>query len=121
MGSQPSNVKIHPLDNVGIALRTLTKGEQLGSVTALENVTAGHKIAVRAIRAGEPVIKYGYSIGTATLDIQAGEHVHTHNLKSSLRGELSLQASQSEPPEQLAPPDEVVTAGPDHEAEEIDA
>jgi altronate hydrolase len=43
-------------------------------------VPAGHKVAVRAIRAGEAVKRYGQIIGFASRDIQPGEHVHTHNL-----------------------------------------
>jgi len=43
-------------------------------------VPAGHKVAVRRVRAGEPVRKYGQIIGFATRDIAPGEHVHTHNL-----------------------------------------
>ena len=42
----------------------------------------GHKIAARAITMGEKIVKYGAPIGSATRDIAAGEHVHTHNLQS---------------------------------------
>ena len=44
----------------------------------------GHKYALRDIKKGEAVIKYGYPIGTAAADIAAGEHVHTHNLATAL-------------------------------------
>ena len=44
----------------------------------------GHKYAVRAIKKGEAVIKYGFPIGRATADIPAGAHVHTHNLETAL-------------------------------------
>lgn len=47
-------------------------------------VPAGHKVARRAIPQGELVIKYGEAIGRATRDIQAGEWVHSHNLRSHL-------------------------------------
>ena len=53
------------------------------------NLSNGHKYAVRDITKGENIIKYGYPIGHATEDIKAGEHVHTHNLKTNLSGELS--------------------------------
>lgn len=46
----------------------------------------GHKYAVRDIKKGEKVIKYGFSIGIAVQDITAGEHIHTHNLKTALSG-----------------------------------
>ena len=51
----------------------------------LEN---GHKYAIRPIRAGENVIKYGNPIGHALQDIQPGEQVHTHNLATNLSGKI---------------------------------
>ena len=42
----------------------------------------GHKVATRAIAAGEKVVKYGAPIGSAMRAIAQGEHVHTHNLRS---------------------------------------
>ena len=52
------------------------------------NLEDGHKYALRDIRAGENVIKYGNPIGHATEDIAKGQHVHTHNLKTNLSGNL---------------------------------
>ena len=51
---------LHPLDNVGVLIR------------ARDPIPAGHKIALRAIRAGEKVMKYGNPIGIATADIREG-------------------------------------------------
>ena len=53
------------------------------------NLEDGHKYALRDIKAGEDIIKYGNPIGHATCDIKAGEHVHTHNVKTNLSGNLS--------------------------------
>ncbi len=61
---------IHKLDNVEI------------------NLENGHKYALREISAGENIIKYGNPIGHATQDIKAGEHVHSHNVKTNLSGNL---------------------------------
>jgi (2R)-sulfolactate sulfo-lyase subunit alpha len=47
-----------------------------------EAVPLGHKIALRDIKKGEKVVEYGEVIGAATKPIGAGEHVHTHNLKT---------------------------------------
>ncbi len=47
-----------------------------------QDLNLGHKVAMRAISAGEKIIKYGVSIGSATRAIQAGEHVHLHNMQS---------------------------------------
>jgi len=52
------------------------------------NIEDGHKYAVRDIALGENIIKYGHPIGHATCDIQKGEHVHTHNLKTNLSGKI---------------------------------
>ena len=48
------------------------------------NLETGHKWAIRDIKEGENIIKYGCPIGHATCDIKQGEHVHTHNLKTNL-------------------------------------
>lgn len=52
------------------------------------NIENGHKYAVCDIAAGENIIKYGQPIGYALCDIKKGDHVHTHNLKTSLSGKL---------------------------------
>ena len=84
-------------DNVATALVALEPGQAValdaGSLTPRERIPSGHKIALVAIAAGEPVIKYGQPIGLATSAIQAGDHVHTHNLSSTRgRGDLELRA-----------------------------
>ena len=55
------------------------------TVTVIGDVPYGHKIAVRDIKKGELIIKYGEEIGAATKDILKGEYVHVHNLEA-LRG-----------------------------------
>ena len=52
------------------------------------NLEDGHKYALRDIKSGEDIIKYGNPIGHATVDIKKGEHVHTHNVKTNLSGNL---------------------------------
>ncbi len=52
------------------------------------NLEDGHKYALRDIKCGEDIIKYGNPIGHATCDIKQGEHVHTHNVKTNLSGNL---------------------------------
>ncbi len=84
-------VRITGQDTVAVALKPLKAGETVsfgaGSVTLREDLPMGHKAALRDIRKGEPVIKYGFPIGEATEDIPAGAHVHTHNLRTLLSGE----------------------------------
>ncbi len=75
---------INPLDNVAVVLRPFTKGEKIENVVLLEDIPQAHKIALKQIHQGENVIKYGSPIGHATVDIHAGEHVHTHNVATNL-------------------------------------
>lgn len=56
-------------------------------VTAAQEIPQFHKIAVKAVRTGADVIKYGERIGYATRDISVGEHVHTQNLDNQVREE----------------------------------
>jgi hypothetical protein len=83
-------------DNVGTALEPLEAGRSIAlngtSIVIGAPIPRGHKVALARIRAGQPVIKYGSSIGVATADIAPGAHVHTHNLASE-RGRGDLAAS----------------------------
>jgi len=83
---------LHRADNVATLLSQASEGEAIslfgeaeGEVRAASPIPRGHKVALRPIRKGEPVFKYGEPIGVATSDILPGEHVHVHNL-SGLRG-----------------------------------
>lgn len=80
-----SHIRIHANDDVVIARRQLLSGTVLAGegVTVSGLIPAGHKIAVRAIAAGQPVRRYNQIIGTATRPIAAGQHVHSHNLAFS--------------------------------------
>jgi hypothetical protein len=96
-------------DNVATALEALEPGRVLDfggtALSVAEAIAPGHKIALRAIPAGQPVIKYGSPIGIASIDIPAGAHVHTHNL-SSTRGRGDLDAAAVTEPRLAEPPDD---------------
>ena len=81
-------LRVHLRDNVLVALRDLQPGETVRSANeqliAKSFIPRGHKLATTPIGAGSPVTKYGWPIGLATQDIAAGEHVHTHNLATTL-------------------------------------
>ena len=79
---------INPLDNVAVALCNLQKGGIYEGVTLAEDVAKGHKFALRDIKKGENIIKYGSPIACATADIKKGGHVHTHNAKTNLSENL---------------------------------
>ena len=77
----PQTVRLHPTDNVITAITALGLEVDCEGISVKEAIPRGHKIATKAIRAGEPVFKYAQIIGYASHDIAAGDHVHTHNLE----------------------------------------
>lgn len=101
-------IVISERDNVATALEALSVGQTFTlaahAVTVQEAINSGHKIALVRIGRGDAVIKYGSPIGTATVEIAAGAHVHTHNLSSDRgRGDLQTPAP-TEPVARLAEP-----------------
>ena len=88
-------IKIHPLDQVAVALRPLERGIILRvgdmDVELLEEIPQGHKFALTDIEAGAPVLKYGARIGYAKEEIKKGAWVHVHNLKTALGEMLEYQ------------------------------
>lgn len=82
--------QIEKQDNVATLLQDAVKFERIvvrgaGSgitLSAIESIRAGHKVAQQPIAAGERVIKYGFPIGEATREILPGEWVHLHNCRS---------------------------------------
>ena len=76
----------HPQDNCLIACAPLAAGTRLltadGELVLPAAVALGHKVARHALRNGEQVLRYGAVIGSVTADVAAGEHLHTHNLRS---------------------------------------
>ena len=95
-------IRINPSDNVAVALADISKGSVKTidgiEVTFLDDVKRGHKVALSDIKAGSPVIKYGFSIGNAQADIPKGSWVHTHNLKTGLGELLEYRYNKVETP-----------------------
>lgn len=90
-------------DNTGTVIsREMTKGRmveievdgEIRSIEVLKDIPYGHKIAVRPIKKGDTILKYGLSIGTALEDIPSGDHVHIHNIESN-RGRGDLFAKEN--------------------------
>jgi altronate hydrolase len=75
---------MHPSDNVLVACRSLPQGQVLRvgdhQVSTARPIPVGHKVALSCIGPGAAVVRYGEFIGRARCRIDAGEHVHTHNL-----------------------------------------
>lgn len=81
--------QINGSDNVAVLLDDAASGEVItvigdfnDSITLHESIEYGHKVALKSIAGGEPIIKYGIRIGSATAPIKAGENVHLHNCAS---------------------------------------
>lgn len=74
---------LHPNDNVLVAKTALSLGQEIPElgVRARAQVPAGHKIAARRIAEGEQVKKYDTVIGVAMRELEAGDYVHSHNLR----------------------------------------
>ncbi len=83
-----------------VALRNLQPGEQLPignlEVVVREPIPAGHKLAILTVASQQPVIKFGWPIGLASRAIEAGQHVHSHNLRCD--HVMDLQAIATEIP-----------------------
>jgi altronate hydrolase len=93
-------VRIHPDDNVAIAVDPLAIGDVFTIDHAREartEIPAGHKVALARIAQGDIVMKYGFPIGRATADIEPGEWVHSHNLGTALSGAVDYQWSAPAP------------------------
>jgi altronate hydrolase len=73
-------IRLHAADDVLIARAQLISGTSVEGIPVKGMIPPGHKIATRALAAGEPVRRYNQIIGFASRPIAAGEHVHTHNL-----------------------------------------
>lgn len=77
-------IKIHPQDNVAVALHEIPTGTYFAGVTAQQTIPQGHKMALTPLAESTAVIKYGFPIGHTTAAVQAGEWVHTHNMATNL-------------------------------------
>ncbi len=76
---------LDPSDTVLICIADGHMGDKVNidsEITLKQEVTIGHKIARNDAKAGSKVLKYGVPIGSLIKDVKAGEHVHTHNMKS---------------------------------------
>ncbi len=80
-------IRLNPKDNVGVVIQEVVPGDEVDFdnglvVKALDSIRVPHKMAVKDIKTGDYVIKYGEIMGYATKDIPAGSHVHDHNCDS---------------------------------------
>lgn len=92
-------LRLAPQDNIAVATTDVAAGEDVvldGQVVrALDRIATGHKIAVMPIAAGAKIMKFACPIGSATVDIPVGCHVHTHNVKSDYIPTFTLEKGQT--------------------------
>jgi len=79
-------------DTVGVATVDIKSGEAVQGlymdtrepiqIKALKDIPLGHKIALKDMKVGDTVMKYGHDIGKVVSDIRTGDYVHIHNLKT---------------------------------------
>ncbi len=102
-------IRLDPNDNVVVARANVAAGTHVPSegVTTREEIPAGHKIAVRALRKGDPILKYNTVIGFASEDVPTGTRVHSHNISfgdklKDYRYSQDYRATDLLPPEKRA-------------------
>ncbi|MDR7871543.1 MAG: UxaA family hydrolase [Tissierellaceae bacterium] len=85
-------LKVNEKDNVAVVFSEEAKigvdlfvRDHKGDIQVIKlksDIPYGHKVAVKPIKTGDPIFKYGEEIGVATINIETGEHTHVHNLDS---------------------------------------
>ena len=92
-------ILLGPDDNVVVVRRRIEAGSLVRiagcDVSQAKDIPLGHKLAPRPISRGDKIIKYGAPIGSATVDIGPGEHVHVHNMKSDYTATHTLDEARA--------------------------
>tara|TARA_Y100001970_G_scaffold290239_1_gene423175 strand:+ start:1345 stop:1632 length:288 start_codon:yes stop_codon:yes gene_type:complete len=90
---QPDLIIHDEKDNVGVVvIETTKKGQECNAwimendksikVSSINEVPLGHKIALKDLKEGDTILKYGHDIGKVVKPIKKGDHVHVHNVKT---------------------------------------
>ena len=107
-------IRITPGDTVAVAIEDLSKGDVLHvdslSLRLLQDIPAGHKVALHDCRVGDDIIKYGYPIGHAVRAIAAGDWVNEKNIKTNLEG-IQTYVYTPQPPASLPEKEEMTFKG----------
>lgn len=91
--SEIIGLKVNEKDNVAVVFSEEAKEDSvvgvrdekgdMKEIKLISEIPYGHKVAIKFIKTGEPVYKYGEEIGLATRDIEIGEHTHVQNVESN--------------------------------------
>ena len=97
-------IQINPADNVVVAVKDLQTGVSLDingrTIVVLQDIPAGHKVALQDFKEGDHVIKYGAPIGHAREVITTGSWVNEKNIKTNLEGLREYEFNPQPIPEQ---------------------
>jgi altronate dehydratase large subunit len=79
-------IRIHPSDNVAVALKPLSAGQKVdlpwgSGLTLIDDIPASHKVALADFKVDDPVIRYGQTIGLAAEATAKGSWLYSHNLR----------------------------------------
>ena len=99
-------IQINPADNVVVAVKNLQTGASLDingrTIVVLQDIPAGHKVALQDFKEGDHIIKYGAPIGHAREVITTGSWVNEKNIKTNLEGLREYEFNPQPTPEQLS-------------------
>jgi altronate hydrolase len=103
-------IRLNSGDNVAVALREIASGTALpqSNIITRDIVPAGYKVAIEDIGQGDPILKYGVTIGFATTDLLAGTMLHSHNVEFR-EFDRDYRYSEDYQPLELLPPAERAT------------
>lgn len=96
-----------PGDNIVVATQSFPRNAVLDghNITANHDTPQGHKIAIRPIQSGAPILKFETVIGYAAQDIAAGDWLHSHNIKFDAV-DKDYAFARDYVPTQILPPDQ---------------
>ena len=101
-------IQINPADNVVVAVKNLQTGVSLDingrTIVVLQDIPAGHKVALQDFKEGDHVIKYGAPIGHAREVITTGSWVNEKNIKTNLEGLRDTSVPMEQNPNRMIPP-----------------
>ncbi len=100
-GSAPTFIHLHAQDSVVVALKELPQGTKIQvagtEISLRQTIPPGHKIAIKTLEPDESIWKFGWPIGLTKCRVEAGEHVHSHNLRCDHTIDLDAIATEIPP------------------------
>lgn len=73
-------IKLEEIDTVAIVTEAAQSGDIIDGITLLSDVPQGHKVALKAMKQGDEVIRYGVVLGYVNRNVERGEWINEHTL-----------------------------------------